>query len=115
MGILDGNYGGGLLDPNTASLLGMAAGMGQASGPSRLPIPMGQVMAGGIQGLLSGQQDALRANLANQQLQTGNLNLNMLKQRYQLMQDAMSGTGAFAGGAGGGTSPAVPEQQAAQT
>lgn len=70
MGILDGSaYGGGLLDPNTAALLGFAGGVGQASGPSRLPISMGQVMAGGIQGAMSGQQESLKSNLYAQEAQ----------------------------------------------
>src|SRR6185437_3042348 len=103
MGLLDGNYGGGLLDPNTASLLGMAAGMGQASGPSRLPISMGQVMGSGIQGMMSGQRSALESNLLAQEAQKNQLGNAMLAQRYGMMQNAINGTGSF----GGAPSPAA--------
>src|SRR6185312_6015534 len=102
MGILDGNYGGGLLDPNTASLLGMAAGIGQASGPSRLPISMGQVMGSGIQGMLSGQRSALESNLLAQEAQKNQLGNAIMAQQLGLTQDALHGTGFF----GGGQSPA---------
>jgi hypothetical protein len=55
---------GGLLgllsNPQTAGLLGMAGSLLQASGPSRLPIPLGQVLGAGVQGMAQGAQQGLQ-------------------------------------------------------
>ncbi|MFT4063368.1 hypothetical protein [Paraburkholderia sp.] len=58
-------FGGGLMgmlaNPQTAGLLGMAGGLLQASGPSRLPIGNGQAIAGGLMGMQQGLGNAMQA------------------------------------------------------
>src|ERR1700720_2523969 len=97
MGLLDGNYGG---------LLGLAAGFGQASGPSRLPIPMGQVMGSGIQGMLSGQQEALKSNLYAQEAQKNQLGNQIMIAR---MRDVAARHPEWFGGAPAAGSAPAPE------
>lgn len=64
MGFFDGDpmQGGGLMgmfaNPNTAGLLGMAGGLLSASGPSRMPVSMGQALGAGFQGMQQGAQNA---------------------------------------------------------
>lgn len=72
MGLFDGSGDGnafmGLLsNPQTAGLLGMAGGLLQASGPSRIPVSMGQAMGAGLQGM--GQSAAEALNTQRQMLQ----------------------------------------------
>jgi hypothetical protein len=64
-GFFDGDpTGGGLMgmfaNPQTAGLLGMAGGLLQASGPSRLPVSMGQAMGAGLQGMGQGVGNAFQ-------------------------------------------------------
>lgn len=56
-------------NPQTQGLLGAAAAILQASGPSLRPVSFGQVLGAGIQGLQQGQQDALQRMSAQQQSQ----------------------------------------------
>ena len=69
-----GNMGlmGMLANPQTAGLLGMAGGLLQASGPSRLPVSNGMALGSGFQGMQQGMQNAIqnqRAMLTMQALQ----------------------------------------------
>lgn len=48
-------------NPQTAGLLGLGQGLLAASGPSRLPVSMGQAMGSGVQGLQQGYSGALNA------------------------------------------------------
>lgn len=66
MGLFDGTTDptGGLMgmfaNPQTAGLLGMAGGLLQASGPSRIPVSMGQAMGAGLQGMGQGVGNAFQ-------------------------------------------------------
>lgn len=55
---------GGLMgmfaNPQTAGLLGMAGGLLQASGPSRIPVSMGQALGAGLQGMGQGVGNAFQ-------------------------------------------------------
>lgn len=51
---------GGLLDPNTLGLLGLASGLGRASGPSRMPVGFGAILGEGVQGGMQGYQQGLQ-------------------------------------------------------
>jgi hypothetical protein len=59
--LFDGN---GLMslyaNPQTAGLLGMGAGLLSASGPSRIPVSMGQAMGAGLQGAEQGFNNSLQ-------------------------------------------------------
>lgn len=59
-------------NPQTAGLLGMAGGLLQASGPSRLPISNGQAIGMGLQGIGAGMNNAL-------QMQRGLMQMRMLQ------------------------------------
>ncbi|MDE2468300.1 MAG: hypothetical protein KGL35_06050, partial [Bradyrhizobium sp.] len=74
MGLLDS-----VLNPNVLGLMGLAQGLGQASAPSRMPVPMGVAAAQGMQGLLGG---------VNTGLQTA-----MMLQRMKLLQGLDDGSG----------------------
>lgn len=67
--------GGGLMNlfanPQTAGMLGAAGGLLSMSGPSRLPVSMGQVLGAGLQGGAQGYTGAL--NTQRQLLQMGAL------------------------------------------
>lgn len=72
MGLFDGsgdnNVVMGLLaNPQTAAMLGMSQGLLSASGPSRIPVSMGQAMGAGFQGMGQGVAGAL--NTQRQMLQ----------------------------------------------
>jgi len=66
MGILDG-LNNGLVDPSNAGLLGMAQGLLASSGPSRMPVSLGQGLALGLQDARTAEQSALRNRLLSQQ------------------------------------------------
>lgn len=63
-GLFDGDPTGGLMaafaNPQTAGLLGMAGGLLQAAGPSRIPISMGQALGAGLQGMGQGVGNAFQ-------------------------------------------------------
>lgn len=75
---------GFLTNPQTAGLLGMAGGLLQASGPTRLPVSNGQAFGMGLQGLQEGIGNAIQ------------------NQRGMLMMQALQG-------AMGGGSQAAPQ------
>lgn len=51
---------GMLANPQTAGMLGMAGGLLQAAGPSRLPVTMGQAMGAGLSGMGQGVGNAFQ-------------------------------------------------------
>ncbi|MFM0245212.1 hypothetical protein [Paraburkholderia sediminicola] len=59
----DGDPAGGLMgmyaNPQTAGLMGMAQGLLAASGPSRIPVTMGQAMGAGVGGLQQGAMQGI--------------------------------------------------------
>lgn len=117
MGLLDGSdpsslYNVGGIDPNTAGLLGFAAGMGQASAPSRLPISMGQAMSGGIQGMLGGRNQALQGNLLAQEVQRNQLANQFQLWRMGLINSYLNGGQAPNGPSGGLLSSGPPSAAA---
>jgi hypothetical protein len=63
-GLFDGDPTGGLMaafaNPQTAGLLGMAGGLLQAAGPSRIPVSMGQALGAGLQGMGQGVGNAFQ-------------------------------------------------------
>lgn len=98
MGLFDA---AGSVDPNTGLLgSGMSPQMfGLAlmanSAPSRMPHTfLSDIGKSGLEAQ-SAQGDQLRNALLGQQVQTGAINQQMLRQRYQMMQDALGGTGSF--------------------
>ncbi len=78
---------GMLANPQTAGLLGMAGGLLQASGPSRLPVTNGMALGSGLQGMQQGIGNAMQ------------------NQRSMLTMQAMQG---LLGGNGGATAPQSP-------
>lgn len=93
-GVPQGGIMGLLSNPNTASLLGMAGGLLQASGPSRMPVSNGQALGMGLSGMGEGFNNAL-------QMQRGLMQMRM-------MQGLMGDQGG--GGAPGSTAPASASQ-----
>lgn len=88
----------GLLDPQTLGLL-MAAGAGlEASGPSRTPVSMGQVMSrgllGGLQGYQQGVQNDQRGQMFNAQMSHMKMQEDM--QREQMEQQKLARQQALA-------------------
>lgn len=61
----DPSQGGGLMamlaNPQAAGMLGMAGGLLQAAGPSRIPVSMGQALGAGFQGMGQGVGNAMQA------------------------------------------------------
>lgn len=59
----DASSGAGLMgmyaDPRTAGMLGLAQGLLQASGPSRIPVSTGQALGMGLQGMQQGAGNAM--------------------------------------------------------
>src|ERR1044072_3138432 len=90
MGLFDGvgDASGGLMgiyaNPQRAGLLGMSQGLLSASGPSRIPVSMGQALGQGMQGM---QQNAGNALQMQQQMM-----------RMQAMQWLMGGNADLGAG-----------------
>ena len=105
MGLLD-NFG--IDDPETMGLLSAAGNMLATSGPSRMPVSVGQVLASGLQGGMAGYkatQDRVREDTA-QKLQQAQL-AQALRQGqitqavYQRLLDRMNGDQGMPAGAQG--------------
>ena len=71
-GVPQGGLMGAFSDPRTAALLGMAGGLLQSSGPTRLPISNGQALGMGLHGLGEGFNNAL-------QMQRGLMQMRMMQ------------------------------------
>lgn len=92
-GVPQGGLMGMFANPQTAGLLGAAGGLLAASGPSRMPVSMGQAMGMGLQGMEQGTANAL--NTQRQMMQ------------MQAMQGLM-GMGQGSSGSSAGAAPASP-------
>lgn len=79
MGLFD-NFNSSMSDPQTMGLLGMAGGLLQASGPSRMPVSFGQALGSGMQGAVQGTQQAYG-------MQQQAFNNAMMRYRMNLMQN----------------------------
>lgn len=66
----------GSMNFNNPEFLGLLQGLGQASMPSRLPVPFGAALGMGLQGMQQGKQLGMQNELTQQQIATGNLGLN---------------------------------------
>lgn len=89
-GLLDSlgsGISGGLLDPKTAALMGLAQGLLAGSGPSRMPVSFGSALASGMQGAMGGVSNAY-------QLRQQDMNQRLL----QMKLAAMSAPSPFDGG-----------------
>lgn len=100
----------GTVTPAQLGLLGLISGIGQASMPSRLPVPTGAVFAQGLGGFAQGYGQGLQNSLAQQQaegarLQNANSLINLNIWRAAMGQPALS-EGDLLGG--GGTMGAQP-------
>lgn len=121
-GLFDSLGGGGLLDSyltpeqkramGAQQLSGLAQGMLAASGPSRMPIPFGQVMAGGLQGQQAATDNSIKNLVLGSQL-GGELQMKqaMAKMLNSYMDNGnVGGTGGTApNGAASGTSPVISD------
>lgn len=68
-GVPQGGLMGMFANPQTAGLLGMAGGLLAASGPSRMPVSMGQALGMGLQGMEQGSANALNTQRQMMQMQ----------------------------------------------
>lgn len=133
MGLLDGasplDMYAGILSPDALQsikqqramqgLYAMGAAYGANSGASRLPITTGQVLGAGAGALANSNaqfdQTIPQQATAPYQVQNAQIQNAQLMQHYKLMQDAINGTGAFAGGQGQPSAqPPVPPQAGGQ-
>lgn len=128
MGLFDGTgNNGGLMDmyanPQMAGLLGMSQGLLAASGPSRMPVSMGQAMGQGVAGMQQGAGNALQMQRQLMQMRAmqglmGDANPSV--QQPSIPQGAPVTGGANSGpmsglSAGmGGYAPAAAQQPAPQ-
>jgi hypothetical protein len=116
LGAPNGGGGGSLLNPSTLPLLSMAAALGNAARPSRLPVPLGSVFGDAAGGLAAGIQAGQQGQLSQQELYGRQIQnaLNALTLRgYNRLQQDTGGNPPTAGGAlaasmtpGGAASPA---------
>ena len=67
---MQGGLMGMYANPNTAAMLGMAQGLLAASGPSRLPVTMGQALGSGMQGAEQGYGNALNMRMQMAKMQS---------------------------------------------
>src|ERR1044072_7593807 len=99
MGLFDGvgDASGGLMgmyaNPQIAGLLGMSQGLLSASGPSRIPVSMGQALGAGMGGMQQNAGNALQ------------MQMQMAK-----MQAMMNPFGPPSGGQGAPSQPQQPQQ-----
>lgn len=118
MGLFDGQMN--FADPNTLALLGATAALGDASMPSRLPIPTGALLAKAAGGLAAGsqayknqleQQQANAASLTNAQTRA---TIDALRGRLgmQPITDEELKSGNFSGGGIYGNIGGAPQQSA---
>src|ERR1700730_18691815 len=82
MGILDGMMDFG--DPNTMSMLGLAAGISNAARPSRMPIPLGAALGEGYQNAIQFRGEALKNQYLQQEIQQRGLQNALTLMPWQL-------------------------------
>ncbi|AOI76052.1 hypothetical protein WS54_07060 [Burkholderia sp. NRF60-BP8] len=110
---------GMLANPQTAGMLGMAGGLLQAAGPSRLPVTMGQAMGAGLSGMGQGvgnafqtQQQLLRMR-AMQGLMGGDMGQPGAQPQSAPSYSSMFGPASTAPGAMAQTSGPAPDTSGA--
>src|SRR6185437_7885714 len=92
--------GGRMFDPtnpNTSALLSMAAALGQAGMPTRLPVPFGAALLQSLGAAQQGGTNAYKAQLERAQAQSAKANAFLDTQfvkNYPAMQDALAGLSA---------------------
>lgn len=77
-------------DPRQQGLLGLTAGILGASGPSRMPVSLGQVLGAGLGGFQDGQRQALAQQAARQSMDLNSIKLQDAQsdlQNQQMMRD----------------------------
>lgn len=96
------SYVGNLIDPATAQqfakqqfqngLMGLAAGLLQGSGPSRLPVPFGSAFGAGLQGYMNGSKDFTNQALEGAQTanQTSSAQVQKINAQAALQRLAMA-------------------------
>lgn len=107
MGLLDSLNTGltGMQNPQSAGLLGLAQGLLSASGPSRMPVPLGAALGAGLGDARQAQAQAQQMQGAALQNQIQRLNLARTQSMYQLFEQAMHG--ALGNAAPGHAAPAA--------
>ena len=105
---------GMLANPQTAGMLGMAGGLLQAAGPSRLPVTMGQAMGAGLSGMGQGvgnafqtQQQLLRMR-AMQGLMGGDVGQSGAQPQSAPSYSSMFGPASTAPGTMAAAAPQAP-------
>lgn len=94
---------GNSLSPSEMGLLGLLGGLGQASMPSRLPVPTAAVIGQGLSGFAQGYGQGIQNSLAQQQaegarLQNANSLINLNIWRAAMGQPALTENDLLAGG-----------------
>ena len=84
MGLFDGSPDYSAFGFTNPSILGLLAGLGQASAPSRMPVPFGSVIGSAAGGLLGGQQAGLKMQGEQQKLTQGNAALGQLLDQMRM-------------------------------
>lgn len=108
------------MDPNMANqaqsqgMLGLAAGLLQASGPSRMPTSLGQVIASGLQGGQNAYQNSLKNQYGNMQAasQVNQAKLGMAQTAMMLDNMDPSTGAAYRRMLGMSTNPTQPQPAA---
>lgn len=104
MGILDGmmNFD----DPNSMSMLGLAAGIANAARPSRMPVPLGAAMAEGFQNAMQFRGEARKQQLLQEEIKQREYANQFLQQRMGFLQQASQDP--FSGMLGGNQEQQAP-------
>lgn len=89
------------------SLLGLAAGLGQAAMPSRMPIPTGAALGMGAAGMMQAQQAAMQQRLQQQQLQAAQMQNQFNASLLPAKIDAAHSLFGSPAGSGGGVPGAI--------
>src|SRR6185312_5435363 len=107
MGLFDGvDFG----DPNTMAMYGLIAGLGNASMPSRLPVPLGAVFGKAAEGMAQGAAQGQNFRASQADLAAKNLGNVSALQRYNLIAPYLGGNqmslqDLYGGRLGGGSAP----------
>lgn len=97
-------------DPENQGILGAAAGLLGASGPSRMPVSLGQALGAGFQGGLQGYKDAQDRKKAQTALDLQNAQLQQALRQGQINNEVYGQVlGGLRGGQSAGTQPSGPD------
>lgn len=84
-------------DPQSAGMMGLAQGLLAASGPSAMPVSMGQAIASGIGSSQAAYKSAMEEKRMNLQQKMLEAQLKMATQKDQMLQDLLKGDGVTTG------------------